>query len=48
MTIDMLLLLLSLICFVVGAFGSQRVNVDLIALGLAFWVTVPLLNAWRA
>jgi hypothetical protein len=42
------LLLLALICFVLTAFGVQHSRVGLLALGLAFWVAVPLIHALRA
>jgi hypothetical protein len=51
-----ILLLLGLLCFVVSAFGwgpnaeprtPPRV-VNLVALGLAFWIIVPLVHAAQA
>lgn len=45
--IYLVLLLLALVCFLVETFGrSTRLN--LLALGLAFWVTVPLLQVIRS
>lgn len=48
----LLLLLAALICFIAAAFrgadGVGRVRANLIALGLAFWVAVPLLQTIRA
>lgn len=38
------LLLVALICFVAAAFGVVA-RVNLVALGLAFWVAVPLLQS---
>lgn len=46
--LSFVLLLLALICFVVAAVRrrvDRHLAVDLIALGLAFWVTVPFLKA---
>lgn len=43
----LILLVLSFVCFIVSAFGlvtSARVN--LVGLGLAFWVLTVLLKAW--
>lgn len=42
-----ILLLLALICFAVAAVSRRRhaeLGVELVALGLAFWVAVPLLQ----
>jgi len=41
-----LLLLLGLICFVLAAVGVSAARVNLIALGLAFWILIPLMGAW--
>jgi hypothetical protein len=41
-----LLLLLGFICLVLAAVGVTASRVNLIALGLAFWILVPLLGAW--
>lgn len=51
-TIYLLLLLAAILCFLAAAFrggtdGVGRVRVNLIALGLAFWVAVPLLQTIR-
>lgn len=51
-----LLLLAALICFVLAAFASNRGDglgrlhsrINLVALGLAFWVTVPLVQTIRS
>lgn len=40
-----ILLLLSFICFVVATFGVAVPRINFVALGLAFWVLVPLLQA---
>lgn len=42
-TLDIILYLLALICFIVAAIFGDRVppRVGLVALGLAFWVAVP-------
>jgi hypothetical protein len=42
--IVVLLLLAAAICFLLGAFGVP-VRVNLLALGLLFWVCVPLIAA---
>lgn len=49
--IFMLLFLAALVCFVLAALGVRvgtRKSVDLLALGLAFWVLVPFIQAVRA
>ena len=44
-----LLYVAALVCFVIAAIGSQVVSrVNLVALGLAFWVLVHVINAVRA
>lgn len=44
--ITLLLLVLALVCFIIAAFAPERLGrVNLIALGLAFWVTTLLLSA---
>lgn len=40
----LVLLILSLVCFAVAAFGVVVDRVNLLALGLAFWVLVPLIQ----
>lgn len=52
-TLYAILLFLALISFVAAAFGdreggTRRINLNLIALGLAFWVAVPLMETLRA
>lgn len=39
------LLLLGFVCFVIAAFAVPVPRVNLVALGLAFWILVPLLTA---
>lgn len=39
-----ILLLLALVCFLVEAFGRNRFTFSLVALGLALWVAVPLIQ----
>lgn len=39
------LLLLGFVCFVVAALAFPVPRVNLVALGLAFWILVPLLQA---
>lgn len=42
-----LLYLVAFVCFLIAAFAHDRVTrVNLVALGLASWVLVPILNAW--
>jgi hypothetical protein len=41
-----LLLLLAFICFVAATFGAAVPRINLVALGLAFWVLVSLIGAW--
>jgi hypothetical protein len=43
--IAVLFLLLAFVCFLLAAIGVAVRRVNLIALGLAFWVLVPLLDA---
>lgn len=40
-----ILLLLGFICFVLAAFGVAITRVNLVALGLALWILVPLCAA---
>jgi hypothetical protein len=45
--LDFLLYLVAFLCFVFAAFAHDRVSrVNLVALGLAAWVLVPLHHAW--
>ena len=45
MTVLFLILLIAgLACFLVAAFNLATVRVNLIALGLAFWILVPLIQ----
>jgi len=46
--ITLLLLLLAFVCFVAAALGIPAARINLIALGLAFCVLVPLIGAWPA
>lgn len=39
-------LLIGLICFALAAFGVAVTRVNLVALGLAAWILVPLSAAW--
>lgn len=46
-----LLLLAAAVCFVAAAFGRTSIgrrSVNLVALGLMFWVLVPLIQELRA
>ena len=40
-----LLLFLGLVCFGVAAFGRRLDRVDLVALGLGFWILVELIQS---
>jgi hypothetical protein len=40
------LLLAGFVCFVLAAFGIPKVA--WIAIGLACWIAVPMITAWRA
>lgn len=44
----LILLLLAAVCFVVGAAGVAVQRVNVLALGLFFWVLVPLIQAIQA
>jgi hypothetical protein len=47
--ITLLLLILALVCFLIGAFGQHAVaRVNMIALGLAFWVVTLIIAATEA
>jgi hypothetical protein len=46
--IYLLLLLAALVCFILAAAGVPVRRISLVALGLAFWVAVPLLQTIRA
>lgn len=48
LALDLILLLLAAACFVAAAFGWAGAKVNLLALGLAFWVAVPLIAAVKA
>jgi hypothetical protein len=42
--ITLLLLIFALVCFLIGAFGQHAVSrINMIALGLAFWVTTAII-----
>jgi hypothetical protein len=41
-----LLLAIAFLCFVLAAFGVSAGPVNLIALGLACWILIPLMAAW--
>ena len=42
----LLCLILGLLCFLGAAFGLVAGRINLIALGLAFWIFTALLAAW--
>lgn len=45
-TLFLIFYILGLICFVVSAFWATSVTrVNLVALGLAFWILVPLISS---
>lgn len=39
-------LILGLLCFLGAAFGVAITRVNLVALGLAFWIFTVLVNTW--
>lgn len=41
----LILLLLGAVCFGLAAFGATLQKVNLLALGLLFWILVPLITA---
>ena len=43
----LILLVLSFACFVAATFNAA-IRWNLVAAGLAFWVLIPLINAFRA
>jgi hypothetical protein len=43
--IVLLLLILGLVCFLAAAFGATWRTVNLVALGLAFWIATALIAA---
>ncbi len=43
--IDLILYLIAAICLALAAFGVTSARVNLLALGLFFWVLVPTLHA---
>lgn len=46
--ITVILLVLALVCFIIGATGYAVGRVNMVALGLAFWVATHLLAALPA
>jgi len=44
--LDFLLYLVAFVCFLLVAFGVGPARVNLLAVGLAAWVLVPLIHAW--
>lgn len=44
----LLLLILGALCFLVAALGHTLRNLNLIALGLFFWILVPVIEALEA
>lgn len=47
--LNLLLYLAALVCFVIAAVGRPAVSrVNLVALGLAFWVLVPFIASVRS
>lgn len=43
--ITVILLVLALVCFIIGATGYAVGRVNMVSLGLAFWVVTVLLGA---
>lgn len=46
--LTVILLVLALVCFIIGASGYAVGRVNMISLGLAFWVLTALLSALPA
>ena len=49
-TLEFLFYLAAFLCFLLAAFsvgGAWAARINLIALGLAFWIFIPLVNALR-
>ena len=44
--LDFLLYLVAFVCFLLVVFGVGPARVNLLAVGLAAWVLVPLIHAW--
>lgn len=44
--VDFLLYLIAFICFLLAAWGVAVSRLNLLAVGLAAWVLVPLIHAW--
>jgi len=45
--LEFLLYVVAFVCFLIAAFAQDRVSrVNLLGLGLAAWVLVPLSHAW--
>lgn len=44
--VDFLLLLIGFICFTLAAVGVSASRVNLVALGLACWILIPLIAAF--
>lgn len=42
-TLILIFLVIALVCFAIAAFGLWAARVNLVALGLAFWVATALL-----
>lgn len=47
-TLSIILLVLGFVLFLLAALGVRHDRVDLIALGLAAWILVPLIHAAQA
>jgi hypothetical protein len=43
--VAVILLVLALVCFIIGASGYAVGRVNMVSLGLAFWVATALLSA---
>jgi hypothetical protein len=45
--LEFLLYVVAFVCFLIAAFAPERVSrVNLLGLGLAAWVLIPLAEAW--
>ena len=44
MSIDLILLVIALVCFVAAAVGAKVGSINLVAAGLAFWVLAGIVH----
>lgn len=46
-SVDVVLLILGLVCFIVAAIPATAAKVNFVAVGLAFWILVVILQTLR-